>query len=168
MERIGSGVADAGAQKRSARIASCRNSMIHGRSTTSCHLRVAAARTPINVLMNIEQQFVDLHDFWSPRVIGRVNDQYVKVAKLKGEFTWHKHDDEDEMFLVVKGRLKIQFEDRDVELGPGDFHIVPKGVRHNPVADEECWIMLIETVTTKHTGDVVSPLTKTIEQQLER
>ena len=118
--------------------------------------------------MNIEQQFVDLHDLWSPRVIGRVNDQYVKVAKLKGEFTWHKHDDEDEMFLVVKGRLKIQFEDGDVELGPGDFHIVPKGVRHNPVADEECWIMLIETVTTKHTGDVISPLTRTIEQQLGR
>ncbi len=116
--------------------------------------------------MNIEQQFADLHDLWSPRVIGRVNDQYVKIAKLKGEFTWHKHDDEDEMFLVVKGRLRIQFEDGDVELGSGDFHIVPKGVRHNPVADEECWIMLIETVTTKHTGDVVSPLTRTIEQQL--
>ena len=140
--------------------------MIHGRSTTSCRRRVPSARTPINVPMNIEQQFVDVHDFWSPRVIGRVNDQYVKIAKLKGEFTWHKHDDEDEMFLVVKGRLKIQFEDGDVELGPGDFHIVPKGVRHNPVTDDECWVMLIETVTTKHTGDVISPLTRTIEQQL--
>jgi len=116
--------------------------------------------------MNVEQQFADLHDLWSPRVIGRVNDQYVKIAKLKGEFMWHKHDGEDEMFLVVKGRMKIQFEDRDVELNAGDFHIVPKGVVHNPVADEECWVMLIETVTTKHTGDVVSPLTKTIEEQL--
>lgn len=118
--------------------------------------------------MNIERQFESLDEFWSPRVIGRVNDQYVKVAKLKGEFTWHKHDDEDEMFLVVRGRLKIQLEDGDVELGPGDFHVVPKGVRHNPVAAEECWVMLIETVSTRHTGDVQSPLTKTIEQQLRR
>jgi len=118
--------------------------------------------------MNIERQFESLDEFWSPRVIGRVNDQYVKVAKLKGEFTWHKHDDEDEMFLVVRGRLKIQLEDGDVELGPGDFHVVPKGVRHNPVAADECWVMLIETVSTRHTGDVQSPLTKTIEQQLRR
>jgi len=116
--------------------------------------------------MNVEQQFEGIEELWSPRVIGRVNDQYIKVAKLHGQFTWHKHDDEDELFRVVKGRLKIQFEDGDVELGPGDFHVVPKGVMHNPVADQECWVMLIETVTTKHTGDVKSVLTKTIEQQL--
>ena len=118
--------------------------------------------------MNIEQQFENVTEYWSPRVIARVNDQYVKVAKLKGEFTWHRHDDEDEMFLVVRGRMKIQLEKSEVELGPGDFHVVPRGVLHNPVADEECWIMLIETVTTKHTGNVDSPLTKTIEQQLGR
>jgi mannose-6-phosphate isomerase-like protein (cupin superfamily) len=116
--------------------------------------------------MNIEQQFERVTELWSPQVIGRVNDQYVKIAKVRGQFTWHKHDDEDELFLIVKGRLKIQFQDGDVELGPGDFHIVPKGTMHNPVADEECWVMLIETVTTKHTGDVESPITRSIDEQL--
>jgi mannose-6-phosphate isomerase-like protein (cupin superfamily) len=137
-------------------------------SILGCRYKYHTLPLNLKVLMNLEQQFADLHELWSPRVIGRVNDQYVKVAKLKGEFTWHRHDNEDEMFLVVKGRLKIQFEDGSIELGPGEFHIVPKGVLHNPVADEECWVMLIETVTTKHTGDVVSPLTRTIEQQLGR
>ena len=116
--------------------------------------------------MNIEQQFERVTELWSPKVIGRVNDQYVKIAKVRGQFTWHKHDDEDELFLIVKGRLKIQFQDGDVELGPGDFHIVPKGTMHNPVADDECWVMLIETVSTKHTGDVESPLTRSIDEQL--
>lgn len=116
--------------------------------------------------MNIEQQFEQVTDLWSPKVIGRVNDQYVKIAKVHGEFMWHKHDGEDEMFLIVKGRLRIQFEAGEVDLGPGDFHIVPKGVMHNPVAADECWVMLIEPVTTEHTGGVNSPLTKTIQQQL--
>ncbi len=116
--------------------------------------------------VNIEQQFERVAELWSPKVIGRVNDQYVKIAKVQGQFAWHKHDDEDELFLVVRGRLKIQFEGGDVGLGTGDFYVVPRGVLHNPVADEECWIMLIETVTTQHTGDVHTPLTKTIEQQL--
>lgn len=118
--------------------------------------------------MNLEKQFTRVTELWSPSVIGQVNDQYVKIAKLKGEFTWHKHDDEDELFYVVKGRMRIQFETESVDLSAGDLHIVPKGVLHNPVADEECWIMLIETVTTKHTGDVETSLTKTIDQQLGR
>lgn len=118
--------------------------------------------------MNIEQQFEQVTELWSPRVIGQVNDQYVKIAKLHGEFTWHAHDDEDELFFIVKGRLRIQLESGSVELATGDMHIVPKGVLHNPVADEECWVMLIETVTTKHTGNVESPMTRTIEQQLGR
>ena len=117
--------------------------------------------------MNLEQQFAHVTNLWSPRVVGQVNDQYVKIAKLKGEFTWHKHDDEDEMFLVVRGSMKLQFEGgADVTLNAGDFHIVPKGVMHNPVAEDECWVMLIETVTTKHTGDVVTPLTRSIDEQL--
>lgn len=116
--------------------------------------------------MNLAQQFAKVTDLWSPRVIGQVNDQYVKIAKLKGEFTWHKHEDEDELFYVVKGRMTLQFEDRNVDLSAGDLYIVPKGVLHNPVADEECWVMLIETVSTKHTGDVVTSMTKSIEQQL--
>lgn len=116
--------------------------------------------------MNIEQQFERVTELWSPKVIGRVNDQYVKIAKVRGQFTWHKHDDEDELFLIIKGRLTIQLEDGDIELGPGEFHIVPKGTMHNPVAEEECWVMLVETVSTKHTGDVESPLTRSIEEQL--
>ena len=117
--------------------------------------------------MNIEKQFDRITDFWSPKVIGRVNDQYVKIAKLLGDFTWHKHDEEDELFLVVRGAMTLQFQDREaVNLGPGDFHVVPRGVMHNPVADKECWVMLIETVTTAHTGDVDSPLTRSIEEQL--
>ena len=80
--------------------------------------------------------------------------------------TWHKHDDEDELFYVLRGRLVIEYEDGQVVLNEGDFHVVPKGVMHNPVAKDECWIALIESVTTKHTGDVVTDKTKSIEQQL--
>jgi mannose-6-phosphate isomerase-like protein (cupin superfamily) len=104
---------------------------------------------------------------WTPRVIGRVNDQYVKVAKLLGEFVWHAHDDEDELFLVVYGILRIQLEgDREVVLSPGQFYVVPKGVQHNPVADEEVGIVLIETVTTAHTGSVESERSVPIERQV--
>lgn len=117
---------------------------------------------PVNFLNELEA----VTDHWSPRVVGRVNDQYVKVAKVKDRLAWHKHDDEDELFYIVKGRLVIEYEDGRVELNEGDFHIVPKGKMHNPVADEECWIVLIETVTTKHTGDVVMEKTKSIEQQI--
>jgi mannose-6-phosphate isomerase-like protein (cupin superfamily) len=104
---------------------------------------------------------------WTPRVVGRVNDQYVKVAKLLGELTWHAHDAEDEMFLVVSGRLRIQLpDDQEVVLGPGQFHVVPRGVPHNPVADEEVEIVLVETVTTAHPGDVVVPGTVPLERQV--
>ncbi|MBI3706409.1 MAG: cupin domain-containing protein [Proteobacteria bacterium] len=117
--------------------------------------------------VNIKQALDAVTAYWSPKVVGRVNDQYIKVAKLKGELAWHKHDGEDELFQVIKGRLLIQFEGgREVKLGPGEFCVVPKGVMHNPVAKEECWIVLVETVTTKHTGNVETPLTKTIDQQL--
>jgi quercetin dioxygenase-like cupin family protein len=106
-------------------------------------------------------------EHWSPRVVARVNDQYVKVAKLLGQLVWHNHADEDELFYVLKGTLKIEYEHgRTVSLSPGALHVVPRGVEHNPVADEECWIVLIETVTTRHTGTVDSPRTKTIQQQL--
>lgn len=115
---------------------------------------------------NFEKELQSITEFWSPKIVGQVNDQYIKVAKLKGELAWHKHDHEDELFHVVKGRLVIQFEDDVVELEEGDFCVVPKGVMHNPVAENECWIVLIETVTTQHTGDIETPLTKTIEQQL--
>ncbi|WP_123941012.1 MULTISPECIES: cupin domain-containing protein [unclassified Frondihabitans] len=108
---------------------------------------------------------VDAH--WTPRVVGKVNDQYVKVAKLLGELVWHAHDAEDEMFLVVSGTLRIQLpDDQEVVLTPGQFYVVPRGVQHNPVADEEVEIVLIETVTTAHTGDVIVEGTVPIERQL--
>jgi len=106
-------------------------------------------------------------EHWTPRVVGEVNDQYLKVAKLLGEFVWHAHENEDELFLIVYGTLRIQFEDRaDVTLQPGEFYTVPKGVRHNPVADEEVGIVLIESKSTLHTGDVVTDRTVPVERQL--
>jgi len=115
---------------------------------------------------NLAHELEQLADYWSPRVVGRVNDQYVKVAKVKGELVWHQHDDEDELFLVVRGQLVIQLRNGDVSIGPGEFYVVPRGTPHNPVADEECWIVLVETVTTQHTGGVQTPLTRSIEEQL--
>lgn len=104
---------------------------------------------------------------WTPRVVGQVNDQYIKVAKLLGELVWHSHDDEDEMFLVISGHLRIEIEgQRTVELGPGQFYVVPRGVRHNPVAEKEVHIVLIETVTTSHTGNIAVPGSVPIEKQI--
>lgn len=116
--------------------------------------------------VNFKKELAEVREYWSPRVIGKVNDQYLKVAKLKGEFVWHKHDNEDELFLVIYGCLRIEFENGAVVLEEGDFYVVPKNTLHKPIAEEECGVVLIETVTTLHTGDVVSPFTKTIEQQL--
>ncbi|MDJ0700021.1 MAG: cupin domain-containing protein [Woeseiaceae bacterium] len=116
--------------------------------------------------VNLFKELELVDDYWSPRVVGEVNDQYIKVAKVKGTFTWHKHDSEDELFYVLRGQLIIEYENGRVVLNEGDFHVVPRGTMHNPVAEDECWIALIETVTTKHTGDVVTERTKSIEQQL--
>ncbi len=119
------------------------------------------------IATNLAGAFDDIAEYWSPKVIGRVNDQYVKATKLKGELVWHAHEREDELFLVMRGRLRIEFEDHSVELGAGEFLTVPRGVRHNPVAEEECWIVLIETVTTLHTGDAVTERTRSIAEQLQ-
>ncbi len=116
---------------------------------------------------DLARELEKVTEHWTPRVVGRVNDQYVKVAKLLGELVWHAHENEDEMFLVLSGRLRIQIEGQaDVELGPGQFFVVPRGVRHNPVADDEAHIALIEAVTTAHTGDVIVPGTVPIERQV--
>ena len=126
-------------------------------------MRGDGARAPVDVAA----QLARVTEHWSPLVVGRVNDQYVKVAKVKGELAWHAHADEDELFFVVRGRLVLQFEGGEsVTLDEGQFYVVPRGVRHNPVAEEECWIMLVETVTTRHTGDEVTPLTRSIAEQL--
>jgi mannose-6-phosphate isomerase-like protein (cupin superfamily) len=107
-----------------------------------------------------------LTEFWSPRVVAEVDDAYVKVAKVKGKLTWHAHDNEDELFFILKGRLRIELESGTVELREGEAFVVPKGVRHNPVADEECHVMLIERKTTLHTGSEVTPMTRSVQEQL--
>lgn len=107
-----------------------------------------------------------LTEFWSPRIIGEVDDHYVKVAKLKGTLAWHDHAGEDEMFYILAGRLEMQMTDRTVSLASGEMFVVPGGVQHNPVADEECLVMLFERKTTRHTGDVTTEKTRSIDQQL--
>jgi mannose-6-phosphate isomerase-like protein (cupin superfamily) len=107
-----------------------------------------------------------LTELWSPRVIAEVDDSYIKVAKVKGTLAWHSHDHEDELFMILKGRLRIEMEAQTVELGEGDMFVVPKGVRHNPIANEECLLMLIEKKTTLHTGSVVTEKTRSLEEQL--
>ena len=110
-----------------------------------------------------------LSELWSPRVVGQVNDQYIKVAKIQGEFPWHKHDQEDELFFVLRGHLRIGRADADgdpVSVRPGEFFVVPRGIRHNTSATEETWIALIETVSTLHTGTEQTPFTRSIEEQL--
>lgn len=101
-----------------------------------------------------------IHEHWSPKIIGALNGQHVKLAKLKGEFVWHQHEEEDELFYVIKGQLKILFRDHEVALGPGELVIVPKGVEHKPVAEEEVEVMLFEPATTINTGDAPGTLTK--------
>jgi mannose-6-phosphate isomerase-like protein (cupin superfamily) len=107
-----------------------------------------------------------LTEFWSPRVVGEVDDAYIKVAKVKGQLAWHSHAEEDELFLILKGQLTIEMHGNTVVLNEGEVFIVPKGVEHNPIANEECLLMLIERKTTKHTGDVVTEKTRSLEEQL--
>jgi mannose-6-phosphate isomerase-like protein (cupin superfamily) len=107
-----------------------------------------------------------LTELWSPRVVAEVDDAYVKVAKVKGKLTWHAHDNEDELFFILKGRLRIELESGTVELREGEAFVVPKGVPHNPVADEECHVMLIERKTTLHTGSEVTAMTRSVQEQL--
>jgi mannose-6-phosphate isomerase-like protein (cupin superfamily) len=109
-----------------------------------------------------------LAELWSPRVIGELDDAYVKVAKVQGTFGWHQHADEDEMFFILEGRLRIEMASGAIELGEGQMFVVPKGVRHNPVAEHECLLMLIERKSTLHSGDVVNEHTRSLEQQLRQ
>jgi mannose-6-phosphate isomerase-like protein (cupin superfamily) len=116
---------------------------------------------------SLEAEFAQIQEHWSPRVIAAANGQYVKLAKVKGSFVWHAHADEDEFFLVHKGRLIIRYRDRpDVELTAGAFHVVPRGIEHITEAPEECWLMLFEPAATRHTGDVQALVTKSIASQL--
>ena len=119
--------------------------------------------------VSLEAACQALPELWSPRVVGRVNDQYIKVVRVQGEFPWHAHLHEDEMFLVLRGALRIgraPDDGGDVVLEAGQFFVVPRGVRHNTSAMEETWLVLIETDTTKHTGEERTTMTRSIEEQL--
>ena len=104
--------------------------------------------------VNIAEKMSLFHEYWSPKILGELNDSYIKAAKLKGEFIWHSHEHEDEMFFVVKGRLVIRLQENDVVLTEGEFIIIPRGLEHMPIADEEVEILMIEAKTTLNTGDV--------------
>lgn len=104
--------------------------------------------------VSMADKFDSFQEFWSPKIVGDLNDAYVKLVKVKGEFVWHHHEQEDELFLVVKGRLLIQFRDRDVWLDEGEFLIVPRGMEHKPVAEDEAHILLFEPKATLNTGNV--------------
>jgi mannose-6-phosphate isomerase-like protein (cupin superfamily) len=104
--------------------------------------------------VSLEEKFASFAEQWQPRIVGELNGQHVKIARLLGEFVWHDHEHEDEMFLVLSGRLKIEFRDRVVVLEEGEFCIVPRGVEHRPVAEEEVKVLLFEPASTLNTGNV--------------
>ncbi len=116
--------------------------------------------------LSLAKVAASLTEYWSPRVVAELEDSYVKVAKLQGSIAWHSHEQEDELFYVLKGQLRIEMEQGSVELSEGGLYVVPKGVRHNPVAEQECHIMLIEKKATLHTGDVVTEKTRSLNEQL--
>jgi len=109
--------------------------------------------------INIKDKLNLINDHWNPRIIAELNEQQVKVVKVKGEFVWHDHKNEDELFYVLKGTLIIEFRDKKVELNEGEIIVVPKGVEHRPIAKDEVWILLFEPKNIKHTGDVKHELT---------
>ena len=110
--------------------------------------------------INVLSKYKEFESHWSPHSIAELNGQQVLLAKVKGEFVWHSHKDEDELFHVFKGKLIMEFRDKKVEVFPGEMIIVPKGVEHRPCAIEETWIFLFEPISTKHTGDVIAEITK--------
>jgi mannose-6-phosphate isomerase-like protein (cupin superfamily) len=109
--------------------------------------------------VNLAEKFSSLREHWSPKIAGEVNDAYVKLVKFRGDFVWHRHEEEDEMFLVVKGRFTMRLRGRDVVVEENEFVIVPKGVEHCPVAEEEAEVLLFEPKTTRNTGNVVNERT---------
>jgi mannose-6-phosphate isomerase-like protein (cupin superfamily) len=104
--------------------------------------------------VNIAEKLTHIPEPWNPHIVGEVQSMHVKLVKLKGEFIWHQHENEDEMFLVVKGRLLLKFRDRDIWLDEGEFLVIPRGVEHLPVAEEECHVMLFEPAGTLNTGNI--------------
>jgi mannose-6-phosphate isomerase-like protein (cupin superfamily) len=115
--------------------------------------------------VNLREKLLSFSDHWNPRIVGELNGQYVKLVKLRGPFIWHKHEREDELFLAVKGGFRMEFRDGTLEVGEGEFVIVPRGVEHRPVAVQEAHVLLFEPASTLNTGNVESELTR---KQLER
>jgi mannose-6-phosphate isomerase-like protein (cupin superfamily) len=114
-------------------------------------------------VINLAQKFALFSEQWSPRIVGELNDSYVKLAKVQGEFVWHHHEQEDELFLVIKGRLLMQLRDGDRWVEEGELIIIPRGVEHRPVAPDECQILLLEPKSTRNTGNVEND--RTVEAQ---
>ena len=112
--------------------------------------------------VNLHDKFAQFHDHWSPRIVAMLNGQQVKLVKFRGEFIWHHHENEDELFYVVKGSFDMHYRDGVVTLNEGEFLVVPKGVEHKPVAEHEVWVMLFEPGSTLNTGNVLDEKTKTI------
>jgi len=116
--------------------------------------------------VNLSEKFNLFQDHWNPRIVGEVNDCYLKAVKFKGDFVWHHHDQEDEMFMVIKGSFVMKLEDGDVQLNEGEFIVIPRGVEHMPVADEEVEVLLIEPKTTLNTGNLKNERTVEVLQQI--
>jgi mannose-6-phosphate isomerase-like protein (cupin superfamily) len=112
--------------------------------------------------VDLKEKFSLFDEYWKPKIAGELNGQYVKLAKLKGEFVWHQHENEDELFMVIKGNLKIKLRDKDIDLCEGQFFIIPRGVEHLPVADEVCHVLLFEPKSVLNTGNVKNE--KTVEE----
>jgi mannose-6-phosphate isomerase-like protein (cupin superfamily) len=110
--------------------------------------------------VSVGEKFEQFSDYWSPKIAAELNDSYIKLAKFKGEFVWHRHANEDELFFVIKGQLLIKLRDGEVQLGPGEFVVIPRGVEHLPIAEDEVQVILIEPKTTLNTGNVISERTK--------
>ncbi len=111
------------------------------------------------IKVNLAEKLALFEDHWNPRIVSELNGQHIKLVKFRGEFAWHRHDHEDELFLVVKGRFRMEFRDRHVGLEEGEFLVVPRGVEHRPVADEEVHVLLFEPAGTRNTGDVTDERT---------
>ena len=112
--------------------------------------------------INLKEKFGLFNESWNPKIVGELNGQYVKLVKFEGEFTWHKHDMEDELFYVVKGSFRMELRDKHVELNEGDMMIIPRGVEHRPVAEQQVWVMLFEPASTLNTGNVTNEKTRQV------
>ena len=117
-------------------------------------------------VINIQEKLHLFTDQWSPKRIGKLNGQQILLAKIQGEFVFHKHDNDDELFIVIQGQLKFELKDQTVTVNPGEFYIVPKGVEHKPIAEEETHLLLFEPLSTKHTGDVMADITVETYQEI--